>query len=116
LLIIWQSDFFQNGQISKKLVKPLLQKYFCFSEWQISAKGRCPVPTRGALRGRHERWVRDAMDAAASGARAQTNEVEADGKIVWSWRPDAGVKSVGIFPAGDGGKRARSPGRARRKP
>jgi hypothetical protein len=27
------------------------------------------VPTRGALRGRHERWVRDAMDAAASGAR-----------------------------------------------
>jgi hypothetical protein len=37
------------------------------------------------------------MDAAASGARAQTNEVEADGKIVWSWRPDAGVKSAGIF-------------------
>jgi hypothetical protein len=30
---------------------------------------RRPVPTRGALRGRHERWVRDAMDAAASGAR-----------------------------------------------
>jgi hypothetical protein len=24
-------------------------------------------------------------------------KVEADGKIVWSWRPDAGVKSAGFF-------------------
>ena len=29
---------------------------------------RHPVPARGAYRDRHGRWVRDAMDAAASGA------------------------------------------------
>jgi hypothetical protein len=42
----------------------------------------------------------------------------ADGEAVWSWRPDAGVKfSQGQLPReNDGGKRARSPGRARSKP
>jgi hypothetical protein len=39
----------------------------------------------------------------------------ADGEVVWSWRPDAGVKLAG-FSADDGGNKARSPGRARRKP
>ena len=43
---------------------------------------------RGALRDRHERWERDAMDAACH----ETNDVIADGEIVWSWRPDAGAK------------------------
>jgi hypothetical protein len=38
-----------------------------------------------------------------------TSGAEADGKIVWSCHPDAGVKSA-IRSAGDGGKRARSPG------
>jgi len=45
-----------------------------------------------------------------------TNDTDADGKAVWSWRPDAGVKSCGVHPQGDGGKQARSPGRARNKP
>jgi hypothetical protein len=42
----------------------------------------------------------------------------ADGEIVWSWRRDAGVKLAGDDLAGDGGKKARSPGRSRisRKP
>jgi hypothetical protein len=31
----------------------------------------------------------------ASGAR--TNDVAADGKAVWSWRPDAGVKFRGVI-------------------
>jgi len=44
-----------------------------------------------------------------------TNGIDADGKVVWSWRPDAGVKSVG-WSADDGSKTARSPGRARNKP
>jgi hypothetical protein len=26
-----------------------------------------------------------------------TRDVAADGKIVWSWHPDAGVKPVGFF-------------------
>ena len=45
---------------------------------------------------------------------ALTNAAEADGEIVWSWRPDAGAKfSRTQFRESDGGKRARSPGRAR---
>src|SRR6516165_10880583 len=49
---------------------------------------RRPAFTKGALRDRHERRKRDAMDAAA---RA-TSAAEADGEVVWSWRPWAGVK------------------------
>jgi hypothetical protein len=40
-----------------------------------------------------------------------TNAVVADGKVVWSWRPDAGVKFLrSKLLGGDGGKKARSPG------
>jgi hypothetical protein len=39
----------------------------------------------------------------------RTNGAEADGKGVWSWPPDAEVKSRGDEPRGDGGKKARSP-------
>jgi hypothetical protein len=38
-----------------------------------------PAPERGALRDRHERWVRDAMDAVTR----KTKRVEADGEVVW---------------------------------
>jgi hypothetical protein len=56
------------------------------------------------------------MDAAVSGAIiARTNDAAADGEVAWFWRPDAGAKSV-VRPTDDGGKKARSPGRARRKP
>jgi hypothetical protein len=37
----------------------------------------------------------------------------ADGEIVWFWRPDAGAQVSQIYPRGDGGKKARSPGRSR---
>jgi hypothetical protein len=42
----------------------------------------------------------------------------ADGQAVWSWRPDAGAKLAKTPTrfASDGGKRARSPRRARSKP
>jgi len=42
----------------------------------------------------------------------------ADGEVVSFWRPDAGVKLAAMLPhrANDGDKKARSPGRARRKP
>jgi len=44
--------------------------------------------------------------------------LQADGEVVWSWRSDAGAKFAKTLPrlASDGGKRARSPGRARRTP
>jgi len=35
-----------------------------------------------------------------------TRALEADGEIVWSWHPHAGVKFV-LTRAGDGGKSAR---------
>ena len=39
------------------------------------------------------------MDAAASGAIiARTNDVAADGEVVWSWRPDAGAKLAEAIP------------------
>jgi hypothetical protein len=40
-------------------------------------------PIRGAFRERHGRWVRDAVDAAASGAKARTYDATADGEAVW---------------------------------
>jgi hypothetical protein len=47
----------------------------------------------------------------------QTSAVNADGEGVWSWPPDAEAKFAGVTnAASDGGKKARSPGRARYKP
>jgi hypothetical protein len=48
--------------------------------------------------------------------RRKTSGAIADGEDVWSWRPDAGAKVCGGHLRNDGGKRARSPGRARNKP
>src|ERR1035438_1375884 len=60
------------------------------------------------------RWTRVASQRARS---ARTNDANADGEGVWSWRPDAGAKFLrSKLLRDDGGKRARSPGRARRKP
>src|SRR5579863_7814925 len=43
---------------------------------------------------------------------------EADGEAVWAWYPDADIKLATMFAhcADDGDNKARSPGRARRKP
>jgi hypothetical protein len=61
------ADRFARRLIFRIRVKPVRDKYFAFSESQIS---RMVAPSRarfrGALRDRHERWLRDAMDAAAS--------------------------------------------------
>jgi len=53
------------------------------------------------------------MDA---GGAADESAILADGEVVWSWRPDAGVKFADENSASEGGKKARSPGRARRTP
>jgi len=51
-------------------------------------------------------------------AAQKTNARLADGEVVWFWHPDAGAKLAMMLRivACDGGKKARSPGRARRKP
>ena len=56
--------------------------------------------------------------------KRRTSDAGADGEVVWSWRPDAGAKpcvmraepnraKMRCYLQGDGGKRARSPERAR---
>jgi hypothetical protein len=64
-----------------------------------------PCPYRGALRDRHERWARDAMDAEAAPDERGTMRTS---KGVWSRPPDAGVKSADwlMSSAGDGGKKS----------
>src|SRR5262244_4518413 len=54
---------------------------------------RHPDSKRGAFRGRHDtrggmRWT--PMYRA-------TSDADADGEVVWSWRPDAGAKRVEEF-------------------
>src|SRR5207244_7205862 len=52
------------------------------------------------------------MDAAASGASAPGETFAAYGEVVWSWRRDPGA-TLAVSPADNGGKKGRSPGRAR---
>jgi hypothetical protein len=61
-------------------VQPLLKKYSDFQKSQISPYIGRLAPTRGALRGRHERWVRDAVDVEVP----LTKGTDADGEVVWS--------------------------------
>jgi hypothetical protein len=57
------------------------EKIFCFSEHPNQLYSLAiPSHTKGAFRDRHERWVRDAVDADAP----LTNGAEADGEVVWS--------------------------------
>ena len=71
-------------------VQSCLQKYFCFPEYKSPlysnpsrpTEGRWPSSsTRGGMR-----WTRVAL---------LTRAPNADGEIVWSWHPDAGVKFAG---------------------
>src|SRR5216683_3085560 len=79
------------------------------------------IPTSRSLKrggSRSSRTLGTGCDGRGSVRRvkcARTSDVAADGEVVWFWRPDAGAKSV-VRPTDDGGKRARSPGRARRTP
>jgi hypothetical protein len=78
--------------------------------WTRECRARRGVAGRGYIRER-------------SAAR-RTSDAIVDGEVVWSWRPDAGVKACGCRvepdralmrddPQDDGGKTARSPGRSR---
>src|SRR6266478_9248955 len=114
----------------------------CFlSQTVRSARSCARLPTRGAYHDRHGRgvrmrWTRQrfARDGIAGwvGERPVSDQQRADerccsvrrSRVVLTprrWRQVRGVKSAqpGLdktYPLGDGGKTARSPGRARRKP
>jgi hypothetical protein len=81
-----------DGQIASLYQKsrqalPLKIFYFRFSEIH-GLSPSVPHSPRGALRDRHGRWERDAMDALVRLDVAG----DADGETVWSWPPDAEVK------------------------
>jgi len=52
------------------------------------------------------RWTQTVLTTSAS---------DADGQVVWSWHPDAGVKPV-WRSAGDGGQQARRTGESTKQP
>jgi hypothetical protein len=81
-----------------------------------------PGLTGGAFRDRHGRWVRDAVDAACQArSSARTNDIARGrrSRVVLTprrWRQVLEKQASCKLLGGDGGKQARSPGRARNKP
>jgi hypothetical protein len=98
--------------IFRNLVNILIEKYFAFTETQINAidtpsltrkRGARAIATDVGFGMRWPLWCR------------QARGMEADGEGVWSWFPDAGIKSASDL-AGDGAIKPGTPGRARYKP
>src|ERR1700682_1853509 len=81
-----QSPDLPDGQITDLLSSPACKNILVFIRPKSLLELRHPVPHRGAFRDRHGRRVRDAVDAAASGApmACWTNDADADGEVVWS--------------------------------
>src|SRR5579863_8197231 len=99
----------------KSLVQPPFEKYFCFSEMQIRCMFRAVLSRKRGVAQRHQRWVRDAVDALA------TQDGRRRKRTAKSCGPDAPTLASSRprcfrIVACDGGKKARSPRRARRKP
>ena len=91
------------------VVQMYREKYFYFGKSESVISSRCPASARGAYASSRTwggmRWTR---------MRRKTSGANADGEVVWSWRPDAGAKFLrSKLLRDDGGKRARSPGRSR---
>src|SRR6185369_3559397 len=86
---------------------------FCKSEYM----GDVPCQSEGRFAIVSIRGMRDAMDAASVRWIILLDEIAAAyGKVVWSWRRDRGVHPPRRCGVGNGDKKRRSPGRARRKP
>ena len=69
-------------------------------------------PTRGALRDRHERGA----GCGGRGRRVDERRLKRTAKSCGPDTPTLVSSFAEVIPRGDGGKKARSPGRARRKP
>ena len=79
-------------------VQPLREKYSASPQTQITSttpavsfpqEGRFAVVTDV---GSGMRWTRQHQ-----ARKCWTKDADADGEVVWSWRPDAGVKSGGVI-------------------
>jgi hypothetical protein len=71
----------QPASVSLKIALPIFQKFMFSLHASRAHGGRFAVVTTV---GCGMRWTRRSRE---------TSETGADGEIVWSWRPDAGVKS-----------------------
>jgi hypothetical protein len=83
----------RDGQISQNPVRPFPKKYSASAVGQISGLvWRVSPDERGGSRSSRTRggmrWTRKLR---------LTSVADADGEVVWSWRPDAGVKSCGAI-------------------
>ena len=90
------------------------QKYFRSRLTQIThISFAIPAHTQGAFRDRHERRAGDAMDA---GGAADESAISRTAKSCGPDAPTLASSLAEATPRGDGGNKARSPGRARSKP
>jgi len=72
-----------------------------------------PAPHEGRIMIVTARWRGWRWTLAASGVSAPDENAAAYGEVVWSWRRDPGVYPLRLCGDGNGGKKGRSPGRAR---
>jgi hypothetical protein len=100
-----------GGQITRSVGPALREKIFRFpSDPNHPHIPRHPGPRRGAFRDRHGRRARDAMDAACQ----KTNDIARGRRSRVVLTPRRWRQASRKYPRGDGGKQARSPGRARK--
>ena len=93
------------------VVQSCAEKFSAFLTPQINIILSAIPCSQGAYRDRHGRWVRDAMDAVVT--QDERHQSGRRSRVVLAprrWR------QATPYRCNDGGKRARSPGRARRKP
>jgi len=100
------------GRFFDPSVQPLLQKYSDFQKQQITLQPSPSCPTEGRLE-----IVTDAGQDAVDASGAKDEGVQL--RTAKSCGPDASTLASSRreeIPAGDGDKKARSPGRVRHKP
>jgi hypothetical protein len=100
-----------DGLFSDPRVQPLPQKYSCSLLTQITSISASVPSHRGATRDRHGRGTGCGGRGGARDGRCQCGRRSRVVLTPRRWRQVGGSNF-----ADDGGKRARSPGRARRKP
>src|SRR5262249_31636034 len=97
-----ETSIFQNDLNMLRMFKTSFGKYSCLRKAEIMRLILRLVP----LEGRTRRHLRGAGCDGRDGCARRTRPV-ADGEVVWSWLPDAGVKPAEDNSAGEGGKKAR---------
>src|SRR6202035_4761888 len=108
-----RANHFQSGRaIADRGCQSLRAKIFCFTEYS-DYPILLPVPSH--YEGRFAVVTKRGAGCGGREWHIDERAFLADGEAVWSWHLDAGVK-LALRRAGDGGQKARAPGRSRSKP